>query len=62
MIFIDKDMYVVHFVNAVKPWKLSPAVWKAESIFEMTAESVSGKVVVGDKLCIIENTAIDYRF
>jgi len=37
IIFLDKDMRILRICHNLKPWHISPIVWKADSVLECPA-------------------------
>jgi uncharacterized protein len=50
VVFLDSDLRVVRVIERLKPWRLSPWVWRARSVLELPAGALDGSVRVGDEL------------
>lgn len=44
-LFLDKDNRVIHIVDAMKPWRLSPIIWKAKQVLELPAHQAEGTLL-----------------
>lgn len=55
VIFLDHSNHIVKICPKLKPWRLSPLVWKAKTVLEMN-EGGSEGLRVGDLLQIGANT------
>ncbi len=51
VIFMDKEFNVLHVIEDMKPWRLSPLLLKSMYAVELPAGSLQGGVKAGDKLC-----------
>ena len=52
-IFVDKNMKVQRTFENMKPWRLSPLVWRASSVIELPAGTLkASKVDIGDELYV----------
>lgn len=51
IIFVDKDFTVLHVIENMKPWRLSPLLLKSLYTVEVAAGALKGSVKVGDKIC-----------
>lgn len=40
-VFIDKQRQVVHLMHAMRPWRFSRMVWKAEGVVELPAGALA---------------------
>jgi hypothetical protein len=49
-IFLDKNRRVLRIFENLKPWRITPWVWRAHGVLEMTAGASIGKVAVGDQI------------
>ncbi len=49
IIFLDNSNCIVEVCRNIKPWRLSPLVWKANSILELRQGGANG-LEVGDQL------------
>ena len=53
VIFVDKKDRVVHIAEGMKPGSISPMVKKTKYVIEANATSLSGNVIVGDKVKVV---------
>ena len=53
IIFINKKFQVLKVINHIVPHRISPIVWKADSIFESQSQTISKKVSKGDQLNVV---------
>lgn len=54
LIFINKKKRIVGLVEDMKPWKLSPLYWKAESVIEVPAHTIKQhKLKIGEQLDVV---------
>ena len=49
-VFLDRGLSVVRVIEDLKPWRLSPWVWRARSVLELAGGKLRGSVRVGDRL------------
>ena len=49
VIFLDRENTVVEICRSLRPWRLSPLIWKASSVLEV-AEGQADAIRIGDKL------------
>jgi len=49
-VFLDSNFGVVRVLENLKPWRLSPWVFRAHSVLELAAGASSGAVAKGEKL------------
>ena len=49
-LFLDRELGVVRVLEDLKPWRLSPWVFRARSVLELAGGSLKGSVQVGDRL------------
>ncbi|MDE1976994.1 MAG: DUF192 domain-containing protein [Elusimicrobia bacterium] len=49
-VFLDSDLGVVRVLENLKPWRLSPWVFRAKSVLELPAGAASGAVAKGETL------------
>ncbi len=49
-VFLDSRHFVVRVLENLKPWRVSPWVFKARSVLELAAGTSTGAVAVGDRL------------
>jgi len=52
VIFLDANLQVLHFIENMKPWRLSPLFLKARYTVELPANTLKGRVKKGDKLSL----------
>jgi uncharacterized protein len=50
VLFLDSSQRVVRVIEDLKPWRLSPWVWRARSVLELPGGSLKGAVREGDAL------------
>ena len=50
VLFIDKEGVVQYVMENLKPWRLSPIIYRAAKTLEMPADTLKGRVKVGDKI------------
>jgi hypothetical protein len=50
VLFLDREQNVVRVIEGLKPWRLSPWVWRAHSVLELAGGALQGSVAVGDQL------------
>jgi uncharacterized membrane protein (UPF0127 family) len=51
--FLDRKMRIVHIIPSMRPWRLSPHLFKARSVLELPAGALSAtNSVVGDELVL----------
>jgi uncharacterized membrane protein (UPF0127 family) len=50
VLFLDRELRVVRVLEGLKPWRLSPWVFRAHSVLELAGGRVQGSVQVGDRL------------
>ncbi len=49
-VFLDKDKRVVRIFENLKPWRITPWVFRAQGVLEMAAGASLGKVSLGDQI------------
>ena len=52
VIFLDADLQVLHIVENMPPWRISPLFLKARYTIELPANTLKGSVKKGDKLVL----------
>lgn len=52
VLFLSPDLKVVRVIENLKPWRLSPWVFRARSVLELAGGALKGSVAVGDELTI----------
>ena len=50
VLFLNRDLKVVRVMENLRPWRLSPWVFKAHSVLELAAGTVGGLTCVGDQI------------
>jgi uncharacterized membrane protein (UPF0127 family) len=50
VLFLDRGLRVVRVLEGLKPWRLSPWVFRAHSVLELAGGSLQGSTRVGDSL------------
>jgi uncharacterized membrane protein (UPF0127 family) len=51
--FLSREMRIVHIIPSMRPWRLSPHLFKAHSVLELSAGALSAtNSVVGDELAL----------
>jgi uncharacterized membrane protein (UPF0127 family) len=51
VVFIDKEGLVVHLIHGIRPWRLSPIVWKAHSVIELPTGIIrASNTALGDRI------------
>ena len=50
VLFLDRRLNVVRVLENLKPWRLSPWVFRATSVLELAGGRLQGSVRVGDQL------------
>jgi len=54
--YTDKGLYkVVKITENIKPWRLSPPVFRADSVLEIKSETSKNIISVGDELKVMED-------
>ena len=52
VIFLDKDLKVVHIIENMKPWRISPLLLRARYTVELPAGTLRGRVKKDDILVL----------
>jgi len=52
VLFLNRELKVVRVMENLKPWRLSPWVFRAHSVLELAAGHLKGSTQVGDQLQI----------
>ncbi len=52
VIFLDANLQVLHIIENMPPWRISPLFLKARYTVELPAGSLKGSVKKGDKLLL----------
>ena len=50
VVFVDKEDTVVYVLENLKPWRLSPIIYRAAKTLEMPAGTLQGRVKIGEKI------------
>ncbi|MDD5628380.1 MAG: DUF192 domain-containing protein [Elusimicrobia bacterium] len=50
VVFLDRELRVVRVLEGLKPWRVSPWVFRAHSVLELAGGRLRGSVAVGDRL------------
>jgi len=50
VLFLDRGLKVVRVLEGLKPWRLSPWVFRAHSVLELAGGSLRGAAAAGDQL------------
>ena len=50
VLFLDRGLKVVRVMENLRPWRLSPWVWRAHSVLELAGRALGGCVKAGDQL------------
>ncbi len=50
VLFLNRDNSVVRVIEDLKPWRLSPWVFRASSVLELAGGILKGSVKVGDAI------------
>lgn len=50
VLFVDKDGQVQYVLENLKPWRMSPIVYRASQTLELPGGSLQGRVKIGDKI------------
>lgn len=53
VIFLDKDDRVVHIAGSMKPGSISPVVKRAKYVIEANSMTLSGNIMIGDKIKVV---------
>ena len=52
VIFLDDDLQVLHVIENMKPWRISPLFLKSRYAIELPAGTLKGRVKKGETLAI----------
>ena len=52
VIFLDKDLKVVHVIENMPPWRISPLLLKARYTVELPSGTLKGRVKKGETLAL----------
>jgi len=50
VVFLDRELSAVRVLENLRPWRLSPWVWRAHSVLELAGGTLRGGVQAGDRL------------
>ncbi|MBI5240483.1 MAG: DUF192 domain-containing protein [Elusimicrobia bacterium] len=50
VLFLDRSLRVVRVLEGLKPWRVSPWVFRAHSVLEFAGGTLRGSVGTGDQL------------
>ncbi len=50
VLFLDRGLRVVRVLEGLKPWRVSPWVFRAHSVLELAGGALQGTVGTGDQL------------
>lgn len=50
VLFLDRGLRVVRVLEGLKPWRVSPWVFRAHSVLELAGGTLRGTVGTGDQL------------
>ena len=54
VVFLSRRLEAVRVLENLRPWRISPWVWRAHSVLELAGGSLGGAVETGDQLEIGE--------
>jgi hypothetical protein len=52
VIFLDEDLKVLHIIENMKPWRISPLFLKAKYTVELPSGTLKGRVKKGETLAL----------
>lgn len=52
VVFLNKDLTIVAIKMAIKPWRFTLPVLKADSVIEFRAQSIANKLNIGDQIYV----------
>lgn len=52
VMFLDKNLQVLHIIENMRPWRISPLFLKALYTVELPANTLKGQIKKGDKLSL----------
>lgn len=56
IVFINKNNTIIHLIENIKPWRISPIIFKSHSVLELPVNSIKSKdLKINDELEIIKN-------
>jgi uncharacterized membrane protein (UPF0127 family) len=50
VVFLDRGLKALRVIEGLRPWRLSPWVWRAHSVLELSGGALKGAVEPGDQL------------
>ncbi len=50
VLFLDKDGIVLYVMENLKPWRISPIIWRASGTLELPAGTLQGRIKQGQKV------------
>lgn len=50
VVFLDSELKVVRVIERIKPWRISPWVFRARSVLELGGGSLQGRVLPGEMM------------
>lgn len=50
VVFVNKNLKIIHIQKNIKPWRFSPYLLKASSVLEYEAGVLKNQISVGDQL------------
>jgi uncharacterized membrane protein (UPF0127 family) len=54
VLFLDTQGKVIASINCLKPWRLSPYYWRANSVIELPCGTISGSLTAkGDSINLV---------
>ena len=56
VLFLDKNGKVLHIIEQMKPWRISPIIGRATQTLEMPGGTLQGRVRKGDQIVFTEIT------
>lgn len=55
IVFLDGNQQVVHLIEGIQPWRVSPMVWRSRSVLELPAGTIAASGTrVGHRLRVTE--------
>jgi len=52
VVFLNKDLQVLHIIENMKPWRISPLFLKARYTVELPANTLKGRIKKGETLAL----------
>lgn len=53
-IFLDKSLKIIKVYRNLRPWRITPILWRAKSVLELEAMSVADEIVPGDQIEVLD--------